>query len=48
MEKIILSPKYKLLFKDLKEVRTVLLAGGRGSGKSFARFFMADKFIQCK
>lgn len=36
MQKIILSPKYKLLFKDLKEVRTVLLAGGRGSGKSFA------------
>lgn len=34
--KITLSPKYKLLFKDLKEVRTVLLAGGRGSGKSFA------------
>lgn len=36
MQKITLSPKYKLLFKDLKEVRTVLLAGGRGSGKSFA------------
>jgi hypothetical protein len=27
MNKIILSPKYKLLFKDLEEVRTVLLAG---------------------
>lgn len=36
MSTITLSPKYKLLFKDLKEVRTVLLAGGRGSGKSFA------------
>lgn len=36
MDFITLSPKYKLLFKDLIEVRTILLAGGRGSGKSFA------------
>ena len=48
MSQITLSPKYKFLFKDLKEVRTVLLAGGRGSGKSFARFFMVDKFILWK
>ena len=36
MNEIILNKKYEPLFRDYKEVRTVLLAGSRGSGKSFA------------
>ena len=45
MNEIILSPKYKDLFKDYKDIRIILLAGGRGSGKSFASsLWLTQKF----
>ena len=34
-QNVTLSDKYKPLFRDTKDIRYVLLEGGRGSGKSF-------------
>lgn len=49
MQKIVLNKKYENLFKDYKEVRTIILAGGRGSGKSFAgSLWLTNSFVSSK
>lgn len=49
MSEITLNPKYKDLFKDYKNIRIILLAGGRGSGKSFASsLWLTNKFYNSK
>lgn len=49
MNEIRLNSKYKDLFKDYKNIRIILLAGGRGSGKSFASsLWLTNKFYNSK
>ena len=49
MSEVILDKKYEGLFKDYEDVRVILLAGGRGSGKSFASsLWLANKFYNSK
>ena len=46
---ITLCKKYQNLFKDFKDVRIILLSGGRGSGKSFASsLWLTNKFYNSK
>ena len=44
-----LNKKYQDLFKDLQNVRYIILSGGRGSGKSFATsLYLGNKFLHSK
>ena len=44
-----LNSKYQPLFRDYKDIRIILLSGGRGSGKSFAgSLWLTNKFYNSK